>query len=84
MHMCETTDQQHGYTITNEMTGKRVVVGPFTTKEAAFNRMQEACGKQKSLVEKTIFDFTPSWNGWEEDEYKGENIKFKLDYPVYC
>lgn len=79
--MCKTSSEQFGYNITNEMSGVRVTVGPFKNKDAAARRMEQAAGIRKKLVTTKEFTFTPSWNGWEEDEYKGEDVVFKHQFP---
>jgi hypothetical protein len=79
--MCKTINNHFGYRITNEVTGTRVTVGPFKNQEAAMKRMEQAVGIRKKLVATTEFHFTPSWNGWEEDEYSGEDITIKHQFP---
>ena len=78
--MCKTKNNHFGYRVTNEVTGTRVTVGPFKDKKSAEKRMEQAVGIRKKLVKTTEFHFTPSWNGWDEDEYNGEDIIFKHQF----
>ena len=66
--MRRTKKFQWGYRITNEVTGLRVTVGPFTKWFRAEDRMIEACGLRKKLGMYNKFHFTPGFNGWPEDE----------------
>lgn len=80
--MCETKTPKWSYKITHPVTKARVSVGPFKDKEKAARRMEQAYGIRKHLSEYKIFDFTPTWNGWSDDEYKGEEIVKHYTLPV--
>lgn len=79
--MCTTKTKKWGYRITNPTTKARVTVGPFVDEFAAEEKMRQAHGNAKKLVATKTFDFTPSWNGWGDVEYKGEDIETYYTMP---
>lgn len=83
--MCETKIKKWGYKITNPVTGTRVCVGPFINRETAESIMKKSYGKNKRLCQETKFDFTPTWNEptKKENEYNGEDIIYKNNYPEF-